>query len=39
MYFQYSQNAIEHLKACDSQMKMAIETIGHINRVIDRDLF
>ena len=39
LYFQYPPNAIEHLKACDPQMKMAIETIGHINRITDQDLF
>jgi len=39
MYFEYGETEIEYLKAKDARLAEVIEKIGHINRVVDSDLF
>lgn len=39
MYFAYGQTEIEYLKSKDPRLAAVIDTIGHIDRRVDTDLF
>jgi DNA-3-methyladenine glycosylase II len=39
MYFEYGGTEIEYLKRKDKRLGEAIDTIGHIDRAVDTDLF
>lgn len=39
MFFEYGEKELNHLKKQDERMKWAIETIGHIDRNVNPDLF
>ena len=39
MYFYYAEREVEYLKAKDERLGEVIETIGHVDREIDTDLF
>ena len=39
MYFQYDEVATEYLKCKDKRLGAVIDTLGHIDRAIDTDLF
>lgn len=39
MYFEYDDNAVKYLKSKDKILSNVIDTIGHINRKVDTDLF
>ena len=39
MYFEYGETETEYLKAKDARLAEVIEKVGHINRVVDSDLF
>ena len=39
MYFIYGDKEIEYLKSKDAQLEEVIDKVGHINRVVDADLF
>lgn len=38
-YFEYNDEAIDYLKSKDAKLAAVIEQIGHVNRVVDADLF
>ena len=39
MYFRYGERELEPLKAKDERLREVIETIGHVDREVDTDLF
>lgn len=39
MYFEYGEKEIEYLKSKDKKLAEVIDRIGHIDRVVDEDLF
>lgn len=39
MYFLYGEKEIEYLRNKDKKLAYVIDTIGHINRIVDTDLF
>ena len=39
MYFQYDETATEYLKRKDKKLGAVIDTLGHIDRAVDTDLF
>ncbi|MDR1135882.1 MAG: hypothetical protein LBL49_06850 [Clostridiales Family XIII bacterium] len=39
MYFDYGDRETEYLKRKDKRLGAAIDSIGHIKRVVDGDLF
>ena len=39
MYFRYGERELESLKAKDERLREVIETIGHVDREVDTDLF
>lgn len=39
MYFSYGQKEVEYLKSRDKRLAAAIEKIGHIDRLVDDNLF
>lgn len=39
LYFYYAEREVEYLKAKDERLGEVIETIGHVDREIDTDLF
>ncbi len=39
MFFEYGNKEIEYLKAKDARLAKVIERVGHVNRVVDADLF
>lgn len=38
-YFEYGEDAVEHLKSKDKVLAPVIEQIGHVYRPMDGDLF
>ena len=39
MYFAYGEKETEYLKSKDKRLAEVIDTIGHIDRTVDDDLF
>lgn len=39
MYFLYGEKELEYLKKKDKKLAYVIDTLGHINRMVDTDLF
>ena len=39
MFFDYGTTEIEYLKSKDSKLSIIIEKIGHVNRLVDTDLY